>query len=275
MIKPFIRLSKKQKKEISLIIKTFRNSHMKITPHEKTRRNRTRLEKYNLLIGDYQDLAYKLSELYNIKICPYCNENYTYTLIVKNEQGLPRNICRPDFDHFYCKSSDMHKALNLYNLVPSCQLCNSRIKGKKTNDRNLHYHPFFDNLFEDFTFHIDPKGSNIWENFDIKIIVNPQIKNRISFKKYSKNDDFTRADNTIKFFYLKERANFHKTEIVHILKTAEYNSLNRIKNIQNIIGARNLISLIFPYYKCDIRSMSLGKLKSDVTTYVMRKIGLI
>lgn len=275
MINPFIRLSKKQKKDINEIIKNFRNGHKTISPRGKKKRNRTRLEKYNLLVKDYPTLAYKLAELYKIKICPYCNENYTYTLTIKNNQGVTENICRPDFDHFYCKSSDMHKALNLYNLIPSCQTCNSRIKGTKSNDRNLHYHPFFDNLYKDFSFRIDPKSANIWENFDIKAIINPKIKNRISFKNYNKYDDFTRADNTIRFFHLEERAKFHKTEIVHILKNAEYNSINRIKNIQNITRTHDLISLIFPYYECDIRSMSLGKLKSDVTAYVMKKIGLI
>lgn len=271
-INPFIKISKEQRKAIEKIIREFCKKYAKIKPHGHPKRPRTKLEKYELL-SQKQDDAYKIAELYNVEICPYCNENFTYTL-----SSPSKKIFRPDFDHFLSQSENPSKVLNVYNLVPSCQICNSRIKGKKHIDRESNYHPYFDNLFDDLEFIINPQGCDWINKYDIKIIVKQSTKRRYSFKQYHSMDDYARAENTKKFFFLEERANHHKQEISKILKLASNNSISRIKNIQSIVGPANsasIIEMIFPYYQCDIKTTSLGKLKSDITKYVMKKIGLI
>lgn len=271
-INPFIKISKKQKKDIETTIRDFCKKYAIIKPRKGSARNRTKLEKYELLSKN-KTIAYKIAKLYNIEICPYCNENFTYTL-----SNSIKRVFRPDFDHFLCKAEHPSKALNVYNLVPSCQICNSRIKGDDPTDRESYYHPYFDNLFDDFEFIIDPQNSNWTKGFSIKIIIKQNIKGYFSFKKYRSRDDYKRAENTINFFFLEERANHHKQEISKILELANNNSISRIKNIQSLIdpaNPANIIDMIFPYYQCDIKTTSLGKLKSDITKYVMKIIGLI
>lgn len=64
-------------------------------------------------------VAYNSNTMFNqldIKVCPYCNENYTYHF----ENGK-RNF---DLDHFYSQKDYPVLALTRYNLVPSCKECN-------------------------------------------------------------------------------------------------------------------------------------------------------
>ena len=60
-----------------------------------------------------------LLERLDIKVCPYCNRAYTFT--IKGKQGV-----RAELDHFYPRSVKAYKhlAISFYNLIPSCHTCN-------------------------------------------------------------------------------------------------------------------------------------------------------
>ena len=75
----------------------------------------------------------------NIKVCPYCNRIYTFT--VKKKPKKAKRQVRPELDHFFPKSKYAHLALSFYNLVPSCPQCN-HLKG----DNEFDYHPYFGDL---------------------------------------------------------------------------------------------------------------------------------
>jgi len=60
-----------------------------------------------------------------VLVCPYCNRNY---INVRDER------MGGQLDHFYSKSSFPFFAISLYNLVPSCTVCN-HVKG--TEDLNI------------------------------------------------------------------------------------------------------------------------------------------
>lgn len=62
------------------------------------------------------------------RTCPYCNQNYTF-VIEDNKEG--RKICRPSIDHFYPRYQYPYLSLSLYNMVPCCEVCNSRLKHMK------------------------------------------------------------------------------------------------------------------------------------------------
>ena len=68
------------------------------------------------------ELGKTLSQKLNVDVCPYCNRSYTYTVVSKN--------VRPQYDHFFCKSKYPYLAVSLYNLIPSCAVCN-QAKGAK------------------------------------------------------------------------------------------------------------------------------------------------
>lgn len=61
--------------------------------------------------------AYWLQSQLCVKVCPYCNRMYTTTLYGKKR-------VRPDFDHFYPQSRYPYFAVSLFNLIPSCNVCN-------------------------------------------------------------------------------------------------------------------------------------------------------
>lgn len=63
--------------------------------------------------------AYTLLTAMNIKVCPYCDDEYFD--IIHPEQGL-RRTC--EFDHFYPKTIYPALAMCFYNLIPSGKGCN-------------------------------------------------------------------------------------------------------------------------------------------------------
>ena len=64
------------------------------------------------------DEAYEILEIIGANVCPYCNRQYTFTAR-KNEVRT-----RPQFDHFYPQALYPYLAVSIYNLIPSCALCN-------------------------------------------------------------------------------------------------------------------------------------------------------
>ena len=72
-----------------------------------------------------------------IKVCPYCNRQY----ITSYEDGAANNKTTADADHYYPKAEYPILQMNIFNLVPSCSVCNSRTKG--TSDKR-HLYPYED-----------------------------------------------------------------------------------------------------------------------------------
>lgn len=89
--------------------------------------------------------AYKLSSKLDIKICPYCNRQRTFTVINNNEK-----ITRPEFDHFLPKNEHPILALNFYNLIPSCTVCNRDLKGSIPFSYDTHLSPYEENKEHQF-----------------------------------------------------------------------------------------------------------------------------
>lgn len=78
----------------------------------------------------------------DIKVCPYCNCQYTPTIDKGNKH------IRPQLDHYKCKSKYPYYAVTLMNLVPSCPSCNQR---KADKEKEILY-PYSDELGTDFVF---------------------------------------------------------------------------------------------------------------------------
>ncbi|MBD5266636.1 MAG: hypothetical protein HDS41_00380 [Bacteroides sp.] len=100
---------------------------------------------YNYYVDDAKtvNVAQWLSKRLKIRVCPYCNRTYTFT--VEKEHTHSGRVVRikPEMDHFFPKSNAkyQHLALSFYNLIPSCPICN-HVKGKEQID----YHPYAGHL---------------------------------------------------------------------------------------------------------------------------------
>jgi hypothetical protein len=92
--------------------------------------------------------AYHLASKLHVNVCPYCNRVYTNTII-----GTGNNlIIRPTFDHYFHQAIHPFLALSFYNLVPSCNYCNSNLKGQKQFTLEHHIHPYKEGFVMDATF---------------------------------------------------------------------------------------------------------------------------
>lgn len=117
-------------------------------------------------IWDYDDFTkkqtnpstydgYTLAKKLGVPSCPYCNRSYTFTVINTDNTGKnPKSIkiVRPEFDHFYSKSRYPFLNIAFYNLVPSCYICNSTLKGDIEMNVKDHCHPYVEGYEDIFYF---------------------------------------------------------------------------------------------------------------------------
>lgn len=150
------------------------------------------------------------------EVCPYCNRNYI-SKFTKNKKEYSTG----DLDHYYPKQYFALLSLNLFNFVPSCQICNSKFKS------NIYAEPInpfqkevnYDELY--FSYSIKSNSTLevfIGESFDFEL----EIKGS---KEY---------DSHLDLFRIKELYNSHKVTISEVLykKTAYSDSyINSINNL--------------------------------------------
>ncbi len=80
--------------------------------------------------------------LRRIKYCPYCNADMVYTLKCDDTGKTYKSA----FDHFYARWRYPFLALSLYNLIPSCDRCNSKFKLDKYKETLETFHPYLDDV---------------------------------------------------------------------------------------------------------------------------------
>lgn len=93
-----------------------------------------------------------LAEKLNVKSCPYCNMHYT--LFAENGKYYKDKLTKFQYDHFFDKAEYPFLSMSIYNLIPSCGVCN---QGKSTGHLSLKFHPYANSIAEQFHFKvIDP-----------------------------------------------------------------------------------------------------------------------
>lgn len=186
-----------------------------------------------------------LEILGQVHVCPYCNRDYI------NE----RNNKYPGghLDHFFPRSKYPFFAICLYNLVPSCAICNT----KKKED-NLKVSPFEENeMASNFKFEFELDG-DIWE---------PSI---VSLDEDIKND--------LKILGLREAYKIHSDELTLLAKKREEYSrlyeahLSKILEIdlnEIYISVEDLIFGEIRYYDAErYRNTPLSYLKHQFYNYI-------
>jgi hypothetical protein len=96
--------------------------------------------------------AFNYIKSLKVYCCPYCNRHYTFSLRTVN--GGKERIIKPELDHFFNKARYPYLSISLYNLVPSCTLCNSRLKHDKNFKLKSHLNPFLHSFHENYKFKI-------------------------------------------------------------------------------------------------------------------------
>jgi len=158
---------------------------------------------------------YRLAKEIAVNVCPYCNRSYTFLLGTDIQKGT-----RFEFDHFFDKANHPYLALSFYNLVPSCHICNSNLKGSNKFNLQDNMHPFIEGFSEDILFSISPRNINF--------INGKNTAYRVKFRKNSlsnwDNKKIKAAFRNISTFRLSGLYNMHKDYINEIIrKSITYN----------------------------------------------------
>ncbi len=147
--------------------------------------------------------AYDLAQKLKVNVCPYCNRNYTFTIRNKNSKST-----RPDFDHFYDKNTYPILALSFYNLIPSCILCNSRLKSTAKFSLNTHLHPYKDS-FKDYA------------KFQFKVIDSTFFYNEKGFELKLETFGNKKAEKVKEDFALETLYQEHKDIVLELIQKRE------------------------------------------------------
>ena len=146
----------------------------------------------------------------NIRFCPYCNADTIFAAsIVKNNKPA---MLRSAFDHYYSKSKYPYLAISLYNLIPTCDRCNSNIKGDRELSLKNNTHPYVDNFHDGIVFQNKIKTSTGFaggtDSFEIKLV--PRGKDKALSE---------RAEETARFFSIEQIYNtLFKEEAADVIK---------------------------------------------------------
>lgn len=119
---------------------------------------------YQGQISQNKARAYKLTVAQGYNTCTYCNRQYIFTVEEKDDNdNVTDRVVRPQLDHWFPKNCYPLLSLNLYNLIPSCSICNSSVKGTELFDLDHYVHPYLTKRYDPhFKFQYRADGKCGW-----------------------------------------------------------------------------------------------------------------
>ena len=209
------------------------------------------------LIKLYEDFTgyagYWLIDKLDIRICPYCNRQYTFKIDSTSQNGVKT---RPQLDHFHPKSEHPIFALSFYNLIPSCPSCN-HLKGEK----NINIHPYKEGF--NCKFRIEDKTKIVVDKNNLLLLKPSQFKITLNYSP--------EEEENIKVFGLKELYNQHKDYVREIMdKTQAYDSHAREALVKSFQGAGHTPEQVYDFVwgrylnDADYEKKTLSKLTKDI-----------
>lgn len=127
----------------------------------------------------------ELAKMLNVKSCPYCNMHYTLYAEEGGKKTEP--LAKLQFDHFYSKTKYPMLSMSLYNLIPSCAICN---QGKFEKKLSLLFHPYYSYISkipEQFKFELgNPIGLHCGERIKdvVEINIVPATTNQAALNDF-------------------------------------------------------------------------------------------
>lgn len=119
------------------------------------------IKKYDKLKTAIEDAFYykefrkrelvELAKMLNVKVCPYCNMQYTLFAEEKDGEETEDELAKFQFDHFISKTDYPMFSMSLYNLIPSCAVCN---QGKYKGELPVELNPYYKDIHQLFHFEV-------------------------------------------------------------------------------------------------------------------------
>lgn len=206
----------------------------------------------------------------NIKVCPYCNSQYTLVVDRKSKGALAKF----QFDHFFPIEKFPYLSVSLYNIIPSCAACNHKKSNTHLRIKDS-YHPYYNSIEEfsefkvSFPENIEKLSFRQLQSMDIdKIKI--QFNSRFSNTKKLIEEYDTLFD--ISAIYARHKDIAHIIMIQSVLRNRYYQ-----KSIMKIGGLFPDESTLLKYIlggSVDIAD-TLNKPLSKFTRDIARKLKLI
>ncbi len=217
-----------------------------------------------------------------IKVCPYCNRQYITSYFIgvnkdkkdseKQSAETENEMARTttDTDHYYPKSFFPLLSMNIHNMIPSCQICNSRMKLNKVRSKEeRHLYPYKDkSSILKFEINFD-KLEDLY-NFS-------QSDIKISLKYPKRGEYHKRAEQSVELFKLEQIYQAH-TDIVYCLKENMKNYSEKkyekifCKNYGEIFGSYDeFLRILYPFLNEDEKNVPLTKMKKDIYKFIRSK----
>lgn len=168
--------------------------------------------------------AYKFCKGLNVSVCPYCNRQYIFTVAEHEDhqrKGSVTCYVRPELDHFYPKDIYPYLSCNLYNLIPSCSVCNhakSDTDFGETEESKLIY-PYGEGFGDDGVFRVTIDGAYIETAKLFRgMYTDGEQKEQLRIRIESSGSKKDKVDESKKVFHLEPIYNMHKLDLVEFLK---------------------------------------------------------
>jgi hypothetical protein len=199
--------------------------------------------------------GFLLAKRLGVECCPYCNRNYTTT----HATYLNKKVF-PEYDHFYHKSSYPLLAVSYYNLIPSCNVCNTHFKGSKDVIVEGLFHPYTELKPNSFNFKFIPDNVESLYGAKDNFILDFEIKDLLNK---------TKLTNSLEFFGIKEIYEICHSDLIKeiVNKKLTYSNkyLEIIKDTFGISFEESYRILFETYYEDDkLHERPFSKLKKDI-----------
>lgn len=228
--------------------------------------------------------AYPLLKALDVKVCPYCNRQY---ISIDEGSSTNKGKTRPELDHFLCQSEFPFFSASLYNLIPSCHVCNSNLKSdikfiktKKEetdgikNGYIVALNPYENGFNENYTFTLKDNYDFLFMNssdFTIAFKENIQcLKSTDSILKQKECLKQAQGNNTV--FHLETLYNQNHKDIVYELiqkfKVYTMDYLDELLNSHPEIfkSKKELMQMVLSNYieQEDMNKRPFSKLTHDI-----------
>ncbi len=206
-------------------------------------------------------LRHRVLSKLNVKTCPYCGRQYI--------TNYNESYSTADLDHFYSQSKYPYLALNIYNFIPACAVCNRNFK----KDKEVKINPRVEEFGENAVFTLE-NAINTYMDMELK-----DIKIKLDIRANGTLEDLIKED--IDTFKLEEVYKVHNDYVLQMIKDITFRGnesyLESIKMLfekddENEV-LKKLKELIKAPYEFRIRENEpLGKLTKDILNEIEKKL---
>lgn len=218
---------------------------------------------HRYMVGEYKGdadewCAYAYIMSTGLKVCPYCNRSYITSYYSE------KNKVRPDLDHFFPKSIYPFFSMSIYNLVPSCKVCNSSFKGQKDFSFDSYINPYEEAMKDELM----KFNYNVSSLTGILGLEEEKLELTIDYDK--ENEDAKRLKNNNEVFNIELLYQYHRDTVCELLRrqyifNEEYRG-TVLKGYEDLFAdEKEMDELLFGLAKDgDTKNTLLGKLRKDI-----------